>query len=48
MDKAEFESELVRMIQNLHNVPSIIMWDIFNEGQGQFDTPRLVAMGQGP
>jgi hypothetical protein len=43
VDKAEFESELQRMVENLRNVPSIIMWDVFNEGQGEFDTQRLVA-----
>jgi hypothetical protein len=44
VDQVEFESELVRIIEALRNVPSIVMWDVFNEGQGQFDTPRLVAM----
>jgi hypothetical protein len=44
VDKAEFESELRRMVENLRNVPSIIMWDIFNEGQGAFDYDRLAAM----
>ena len=43
VDHAEFESELHRMVDNLQNVPSLIMWDIFNEGQGEFDTQRLVA-----
>ena len=43
IDKAEFESELHRMVENLRNVPSVIMWDIFNEGQGEFDTDRLVS-----
>jgi hypothetical protein len=44
VDRAEFESELRRMVENLRNVPSLVMWDIFNEGQGEFDTERLVAM----
>jgi hypothetical protein len=43
VDKPEFESELQRMVENLRNVPSIIMWDIFNEGQGAFDYERLAA-----
>ena len=43
VDKTEFESELQRMVENLRNVPSIIMWDIFNEGQGAFDYDRLAA-----
>jgi hypothetical protein len=44
VDTAEFETELRAMVENLRNVPSIIMWDIFNEGQGQHDTEQLVAM----
>ena len=44
IDKPEFESELRDLVQTHWNSPSIIMWDIFNEGQGQFDTPRLVDM----
>ncbi|MBV9851353.1 MAG: glycoside hydrolase family 2 [Armatimonadetes bacterium] len=44
IDKPEFETELQGMVQTLWNSPSIIMWDIFNEGQGQFDTPRLVSL----
>ncbi|MFT3786235.1 MAG: glycoside hydrolase family 2 TIM barrel-domain containing protein [Tepidisphaeraceae bacterium] len=43
VDKPEYEKELTEMVQALYNVPSIIMWDVYNEGQGQFDTPRLVA-----
>ncbi|HEY3860853.1 MAG TPA: glycoside hydrolase family 2 TIM barrel-domain containing protein [Verrucomicrobiae bacterium] len=37
----EFESELLHMVEDLHNHPSIIMWILFNEGWGQYDTPRL-------
>ncbi len=37
----QFELELQRMIDGLHNHPSIIMWVVFNEGWGQFDTARL-------
>ena len=44
VDKPEFEKELRYLVQTRWNSPSIIMWDIFNEGQGQFDTPRLVNM----
>lgn len=32
------------MIDFLKNSPSVIMWVIFNEGQGQFDTERLVQV----
>ena len=44
VDKPEFESELTQMVSALGNTPSIIMWEIFNEGQGQYDTPRLVSV----
>jgi hypothetical protein len=40
--RRQFESELERMIRGLHNHPSIIMWVLFNEGWGQYDTERLV------
>ncbi|BDI29350.1 hypothetical protein CCAX7_14010 [Capsulimonas corticalis] len=44
VDKPEFEAELRDMVKTHWNSPSIIMWDLFNEGQGQFDTPRLTDM----
>jgi hypothetical protein len=44
IDKQEFESELQRLVETHWNNPSIIMWVIFNEGQGQFDTQRLTGM----
>ncbi len=37
----QFETELERMITTLENHPSIIMWVVFNEGWGQYDTGRL-------
>jgi hypothetical protein len=37
----QYELELKRMIDGLHNHPSIIMWVVFNEGWGQFDTARI-------
>ena len=40
--KRQFEHELDRLIQGRGNHPSIIMWVVFNEGWGQFDTERLV------
>ena len=46
IDKPEFETELRDLVQTHWNSPSIIMWDIFNEGQGQYDTPRLVNIVQ--
>ncbi len=42
IDKPQFELELTRMIENLRNHPSIIMWVVFNESQGQHDTAALV------
>src|SRR5262249_25963362 len=39
----EYELELRRMIDGRFNHPSIIMWVVFNEGWGQFDTPRITA-----
>jgi hypothetical protein len=37
----QYELELRRMIDGLHNHPCIIMWVVFNEGWGQFDTVRI-------
>ena len=38
---AQFELELERIVDALHHHPSIVMWVIFNEGWGQYDTERL-------
>ncbi|MBA3868742.1 MAG: beta-galactosidase [Anaerolineae bacterium] len=38
---ANFEHELQQMIDTHSNSPSIIMWVLFNEGWGQYDTARL-------
>ncbi|MGC8654789.1 MAG: sugar-binding domain-containing protein [Candidatus Kryptoniota bacterium] len=43
-DKVEFTQELGRIVNSLYNHPSIIMWVIFNEGWGQFDTQNIVDM----
>jgi len=40
----QFELELTRVIESLRNHPSIVMWVPFNEGWGQYDTPRIVEM----
>jgi len=37
----QFELELQRMIGGLHNHPCIVLWVVFNEGWGQYDTERL-------
>ncbi|HOD81796.1 MAG: Beta-glucuronidase [Planctomycetes bacterium ADurb.Bin126] len=36
-----FERELKALIDSHFNSPSIIMWVIYNEGWGQWDTPRM-------
>jgi hypothetical protein len=38
----QFEFELKQLINNFGNHPSIVMWIPFNEGWGQYDTPRIV------
>jgi hypothetical protein len=38
---AQFETELQAMIETFHNHPSIVLWVVFNEGWGQYDTARL-------
>ncbi|MDR3459629.1 MAG: glycoside hydrolase family 2 TIM barrel-domain containing protein [Verrucomicrobiae bacterium] len=42
IDTNQFETELVRLVQNHWNHPAIIMWVVFNESQGQHDTTLLV------
>jgi hypothetical protein len=37
----QYELELRRMIDGRHNHPCIVMWVVFNEGWGQFDTVRI-------
>lgn len=37
----EFEAELLHMVQDLYDHPSIVLWVLFNEGWGQYDTQRL-------
>jgi len=39
--RRNFETELHRMVNGLENHPSIIVWVLFNEGWGQYDTERL-------
>ena len=40
--KANFRRELKAMIDALGNSPCIVMWEPFNEGWGQHDTPEIV------
>ena len=39
-----FEQELRAMLDDLHNVPSIMVWVPFNEKWGQFDTKRIAGI----
>jgi beta-galactosidase/beta-glucuronidase len=39
--KRDFENELLHMVSSLENHPSIIAWELFNEGWGQYDTEAL-------
>jgi len=40
----QFELELKRVIYAFRNHPCIVMWVPFNEGWGQYDTPRIVNL----
>ena len=42
----QFEAELEELMDGFYNHPSIVMWVIFNEGWGQYDTERLTAWAQ--
>jgi hypothetical protein len=39
---SQFERELTQLVKTHINHPSIIMWVPFNEGWGQYETPRIV------
>ncbi|GAB3695271.1 glycoside hydrolase family 2 TIM barrel-domain containing protein [Spirosoma flavus] len=39
--KEQFELELRRMMNQLHNHPSIVTWVVHNEGWGQYENKRL-------
>ena len=38
---SQIEAEFVELIKYLYNYPSIVLWTIFNEGWGQFDSVRI-------
>jgi hypothetical protein len=42
--KANFERELLAMIDQLRSVTSIVGWVPFNEGWGEFDTARIAGV----
>jgi len=41
--REQWESEMVRHAENLFNHPSIVIWTLFNEGWGQYDTFSLAV-----
>lgn len=41
---AQFEAELQALIKGRGNHPCIVMWVPYNEGWGQWDTPRIVEL----
>ncbi|UFH52076.1 glycoside hydrolase family 2 protein [Spirosoma sp. KNUC1025] len=43
----QFELELRRMMNRLHNHPSIVTWVVHNEGWGQYENQRLAAWVKG-
>ena len=43
LDKQAFEKQLISTITSHWNHPAIVMWVIFNEGQGYYDPKRLVT-----
>ena len=40
----QYEYELKEVVEQFYNHPCIVMWVPFNEGWGQFDTPRIVSL----
>ena len=43
-NRSQWEKDLLAMIQELFNHPSIALWTIFNEGWGQFDAARILQL----
>ncbi|NTU62099.1 MAG: glycoside hydrolase family 2 [Chloroflexi bacterium] len=43
-DRVQFEVELKEMIDERSNSPAIVMWVLFNESWGQYDTTRLTSL----
>ncbi|HPB66577.1 MAG TPA: glycoside hydrolase family 2 TIM barrel-domain containing protein, partial [Spirochaetales bacterium] len=42
-NRAEFESDLAGMMDLLRCHPSVVMWTVFNESWGQFESERVVG-----
>jgi hypothetical protein len=45
-DRQQFETELRELVDDYHNHPSIVMWIVFNESWGQYDTRRITERVQ--
>lgn len=45
-EAAQFEVELKEMIRERANHPSIVMWILFNQGWGQYDTAKLTQLAR--
>ncbi len=43
-EETAYKNELIQMVQEHWNSPSIVMWVVFNEYQGQHDVANLVNM----
>jgi beta-galactosidase/beta-glucuronidase len=41
VSREQHELELRRMLGRLHNAPSIVMWVVFNEGWGQYESKAM-------
>ncbi|MCS7089303.1 MAG: glycoside hydrolase family 2 TIM barrel-domain containing protein [Verrucomicrobiota bacterium] len=41
--RMQFEAELQRLVEARRNHPCIVVWVLFNEGWGQYDTERLTV-----
>ena len=46
LDKPAFQKQLISTITSHWNAPSIVMWVIFNEGQGYHDPAQLVGLAK--
>ena len=44
--RKRFYAELTQLVEQLRNVPSIVLWCPFNEGWGQFDAKKAVELIQ--
>lgn len=44
--KKQYEHELTQLIEQHRNSPSVVMWVVFNEGWGQYDTERVTKLAK--